>query len=110
MTESIAGVTIPDTPLVRDITAEILDAEASARPVTWLSLDPLVPLGSDGSDSVQDVPVPGWLVEEYQQRGVFAVLGARTFGPGASGRLLARAHPSGQWTQWLEPAGHGTRV
>ena len=34
--------------------------------------------------------------------GVFAVLGARTFdGSADTGRLLARAHPSGQWIEWL---------
>jgi len=30
------------------------------------------------------------------------VLGARTFAPaGGDRRLLARAHPSGQWMEWL---------
>ncbi len=34
--------------------------------------------------------------------GVFAVLGARTFHGGTDqGRVLARAHPSGQWVEWL---------
>ncbi len=80
-------------------------AEAGrARPVTWLSLDPLVPLGPGGQRSVQDLPLPGWLVRDYQRSGVFAVLGARTFHRGTSqGRLLARAHPSGQWVEWLAP-------
>jgi hypothetical protein len=41
-------------------------------------------------------------VSDYQRRGVFAVLGARTFtGSADHGRLLARAHPSGQWIEWL---------
>jgi hypothetical protein len=84
--------------------------------VTWLSLDPLVPLGPAGRDSVQGLPLPGALVADYQQHGVFAVLSARTFhGAADRGRLLARAHPSGQWVEWLdtersaqrEPVGEG---
>ncbi len=72
------------------------------RLVTWLSLDPLVPLGPDGSDSVQGVALPRAMVSDYQRHGVFAVLGARTFGGRwDDGRLLARAHPSGQWVEWL---------
>ncbi len=80
----------------------ILAGEARRRPVTWLSLDPLVPLGPAGSDSVQGISVPADLISDYQRDGVFAVLGARTFGGRwDDGLLLARAHPSGQWVQWL---------
>jgi hypothetical protein len=83
--------------------AGILAEAGRARPVTWLSLDPLVPLGPAGRDSVQGLPLPGALVADYQQHGVFAVLGARTFhGTADHGRLLARAHPSGQWIEWLD--------
>jgi hypothetical protein len=80
----------------------ILATAGQTRPVTWLSLDPLVPLGPAGRDSVQDLDLPAGLVAEYQQRGVFAVLGARTFGAAPDDRLLARAHPSGQWMEWLD--------
>ncbi len=80
----------------------ILASEGERRPVTWLSLDPLVPLGPTGSDSVQGVALPRALVSDYQRHGVFAVLGVRTFGgQWDGGRLLARAHPSGQWMEWL---------
>jgi uncharacterized protein YndB with AHSA1/START domain len=51
------------------------------------------------------VALPDWLVSDYQRTGVFAVLGERTFAAGAEhARLLARAHPSGQWVEWLDPA------
>lgn len=81
----------------------ILAEAGRDRPVTWLSLDPLVPLGPSGRDSVQGLELPAWLVRDYQQHGVFAVLGARTFHRGTDhGRLLARAHPSGQWVEWLD--------
>jgi hypothetical protein len=80
----------------------ILSGASRARPVTWLSLDPLIPLGSSGRDSVQGLAVPASLVADYQANGVFAVLGARSFDQAAeSGTLLARAHPSGQWIEWL---------
>jgi hypothetical protein len=80
----------------------ILAGAGRTRPVIWLSLDPLVPLGPAGRDSVQGLDLPAWLVADYQQRGVFAVLGARTFGPAEDERrLLGRAHPSGQWMEWL---------
>jgi hypothetical protein len=94
---------------------EILSGAARKRPVTWLSLDPLVPLGPSGRDSVQGLPVAESLVTDYQCNGVFAVLGARAFAadPGQTGqtgrtgppdgRILARAHPSGQWIEWLAP-------
>ncbi len=82
--------------------AAICARAARRRPVTWLSLDPLVPLGPDGRHSVQGLPLPAGLVRDYAEHGVFAVLGARTFRDGADeGRLLARAHPSGQWVEWL---------
>ena len=89
--------------------AGILGQAGLGRPVTWLSLDPLVPLGPSGRDSVQGLPLPAALIRDYQH-GVFAVLGARIFdGADDRGRLLARAHPSGGWIQWIsgEPAPGG---
>ncbi|MGN6791468.1 MAG: DUF2332 domain-containing protein [Streptosporangiaceae bacterium] len=82
---------------------KIMAEAGQVRSVTWLSLDPLVPLGPSGRDSVQDLELPSSLIRDYQQNGVFAVLGARTFERGEQrGRLLARAHPSGQWIEWLD--------
>jgi hypothetical protein len=84
--------------------AGVLTEAAATHLVTWVSLDPLVPLGPAGRDSVQGLPVPAALVRDYQRDGVFAVLGARTFAEGSDrGRLLARAHPSGEWIEWLSP-------
>jgi hypothetical protein len=95
-------------PAQRAELADLLAAAGRTRPVTWLSLDPLVPLGPAGRDSVQDLLLPASLIRDYQEHGVFAVLGARTFRHGLDrGQLLARAHPSGRWIEWLhpEPAG-----
>lgn len=73
------------------------------RPVTWLSLDPLAPLGPSGRHSVQGLSLPSELVSDYQQQGVFAVLGVRRFdGDALEWRLLAKSHPSGTWIEWLE--------
>jgi hypothetical protein len=84
--------------------AALLAEVAQRRPVTWLSLDPLVPLGPAGRDSVQGLPLSPALIRDYQHGGVFAVLGARTFDKTSDrSRLLARAHPSGQWIEWLSP-------
>jgi hypothetical protein len=82
----------------------ILADAARTRPVTWLSLDPLVPLGPTGDRSVQGVALPAPLVRDYQQHGVFALLSARAFPGDGAGRLLARAHPSGQWVEWIDTA------
>jgi hypothetical protein len=84
--------------------AGVMASAGRTRPVTWLSLDPLVPLGPAGRDSVQGLELPAGLVRDYAEHGVFAVLGARTFDGGSQrGRLLAIAHPSGQWVEWLDP-------
>ena len=62
--------------------AGILAQAGLYRSVTWLSLDPLVPLGPSGRDSVQGLPLPPGLIRDYQHGGVFAVLGARIFDGG----------------------------
>jgi hypothetical protein len=106
VTDAYLAVFLP--PERRTDLTRIMAEAGQVRPVTWLSLDPLVPLGPSGHDSVQDLELPPNLVEDYQQHGVFAVLGARTFDHGTDrARLLARAHPSGQWIEWLDrQSGH----
>jgi hypothetical protein len=100
VTDAYLAVFLPPARLTA--LAAILRQAGQHRPVTWLSLNPLIPLGPRGRDSVQDLPLPAGLVDDYQRRGVFAVLGARTFdGTAATGQLLARAHPSGRWLEWL---------
>ena len=47
--------------------ADVLAEAGRGRPVTWLSLDPLVPLGPSGRDSVQGLTLPPSLVRDYQQ-------------------------------------------
>jgi hypothetical protein len=100
VTDAYLAVFLP--PDQRAMLFDVLADGALSRPVTWLSLDPLVPLGSAGRDSVQGIQLPASMIADYQQNGLFAILGARTFDRGCeAGRLLARAHPSGQWVEWL---------
>jgi hypothetical protein len=87
----------------RRLLARDLAQAAAGATITWLSLDPLVPLGPSGRDSVQDLAVPDQVVDDYHRHGVFALLGARTFGGDTEGgRLLARGHPSGAWAEWFD--------
>jgi len=100
VTDAYLAVFLP--PDQRAMLLGILADAARRRPVTWLSLDPLVPLGPAARDSVQGIHLPESLVADYRQNGLFAILGARTFDRGCEAdRLLARAHPSGQWVEWL---------
>jgi hypothetical protein len=100
VTDAYLAVFLP--PERRAQLTEVLADAGRTRPVTWVSLDPLVPLGPAGRESVQDLDLPAWVARDYQRDGVFAVLGARFFGgPRETGLLLARAHPSGQWMEWL---------
>jgi len=85
----------------------LLYGEGTRRDLVWISLDPLVPLGSEARFSVQDLEVPDELIGEYRAEGVFGVLGVVDYRGGERrARLLARAHPSGTWLEWLdgEPA------
>jgi hypothetical protein len=100
VTDAYLAVFLP--PDQRARLADILATAGRSRQVTWLSLDPLVPLGPSGRHSVQGLALPRWLIRDYQQQGVFAVLSAQTWpGRPAPGYLLARAHPSGRWVEWL---------
>ena len=56
--------------------AGVLAEAARARPVTWVSLDPLVPLGPACGDSVQGVPLPDALIRDYQRDGVLRRTGS----------------------------------
>ncbi|HZD67191.1 MAG TPA: DUF2332 domain-containing protein [Acidimicrobiales bacterium] len=81
-----------------------LAREGQGRDLAWISLDPLVPLGTEGRDSVQDLPVPPAVVADSRTHGVLALLGLVWVGGGhQEGTLLAAAHPSGTRITWLDP-------
>ena len=93
-------------------TAVFLDAaerQAIARVVAdrgesvWISLDPLVPLGTAAEHCVQDLPVDAELIVRNRAGGVFAVLSmVGTIGEQPIRRVLATAHPSGTRMTWLD--------
>jgi hypothetical protein len=76
---------------------------ATGRDAVWISLDPLVPLGTTADRSAQDLPVPADLVERNRAGGVFALLSMMgTIGGTPVRRILATAHPSGTRMTWLD--------
>jgi hypothetical protein len=71
------------------------------RDLEWISVDPLVPLGPEGRESVQGLPVPDRAVEACRA-GVTGVVGRLSVRDGAvSGRVLGLAHPGAAWLEWL---------
>lgn len=109
---------IPDGPLIAVIDAytavffddhgqrrmnEVVAECGSRRDVAWISLDPLVPLGTAAQRSVQALDVPPRLVQMNRDGGVFALLSIVAHVDGRTWtRLLATAHPSGTRMEWLD--------
>jgi hypothetical protein len=100
--------------VVDSYTAVFFDDEARAqlaatiardgRDAAWISLDPLIPLGTDARHSVQGLPVDPELVRRNRSGGVFALLSILgTVGGRAIDGVLATAHPSGTRMTWLQP-------
>src|SRR5262245_973274 len=50
---------------------EVLGRYGASRDLAWVSLDPLIPLGTEGRHSVQGIDVPDEVVREYRRHGVF---------------------------------------
>ena len=72
------------------------------RDAAWISLDPLIPLGTEAERSVQGLPVDPALVRLNRSGGVFALLSIRgTIDGRPIDRVLATAHPSGARMTWL---------
>jgi hypothetical protein len=82
---------------------ELIANSGRHRDTAWVSLDPLVPLGTRARRSVQGVDAPEQLVEHNRRGGVFAVLSIVAHLDGqTTTRLLATAHPSGTRMEWLD--------
>lgn len=78
--------------------------EHDGRDAAWVSLDPLIPLGTEAQRSVQGLPVDPELVRLNRAGGVFALLSIRgTIAGRPIDRVLATAHPSGTRMTWLGP-------
>ncbi|MBN9102094.1 MULTISPECIES: DUF2332 domain-containing protein [unclassified Pseudonocardia] len=71
------------------------------RDVEWVSVDPLVPLGPEGSRTVQGLDVPPEWVADNRDGGVFGVVGRVSVRDGVrTGTVLGRAHPGAAWLDW----------
>ncbi|PVZ09051.1 DUF2332 domain-containing protein [Actinomycetospora cinnamomea] len=72
------------------------------RDVEWISVDPLTPLGPDGTESVQGLPVPP-RAREASRAGVTGVIGHVSIARDGTttGAVLGLAHPGGGWLEWL---------
>ena len=72
------------------------------RDLVWISVDPLVPLGPEGTESVQYLPVPPRALEA-SRAGVTGVVGQLSVSRDgtAEGEVLGLAHPGGAWIEWL---------
>lgn len=64
----------------------IVDRAGAVRDLDWVSIDPLVPRGSDASSSVLGVMVPASLIERGRHEGVFGVIGRLSY---RGGRRIA---------------------
>lgn len=72
------------------------------RDLEWISVDPLVPLGPEGRESVQGLPVPERAVQACRT-GVTGVVGRLSVRDGVvSGRVLGLGHPGAAWLEWLD--------
>jgi hypothetical protein len=83
---------------------EAITARGDERDLAWISLDPLIPLGTQARDTVQGGTAPPHLVEQNHLGGVFAALSLSIVVQGrTTTELLATAHPSGTQMEWLDP-------
>jgi hypothetical protein len=75
---------------------------ALGRDVVWISVDPLVPLGAQGRESTQGLPVPPRALEATRA-GVTGVVGHLTVRADGTtdGGVLGLAHPGGAWLEWF---------
>ncbi len=85
----------------------LMDTAGAERDLDWISVDPLVPMGTDATHSVLGLPAPPVLVERNRREGVFGVVGHLAYRRGRrAAEVLALAHPGAAWLEWL-PAQHG---
>jgi hypothetical protein len=84
----------------------IVHEAGTSRDLDWISIDPLVPMGSAASDSVLGVPVPSTLIERSRHEGVFGVIGRLSYRRGErTAELLGVAHPGAAWLEWFATRG-----
>ncbi len=76
--------------------------ETCGRDAVWISLDPLVPLGTAAQRCVHGLPVDPAIVARNRAGGVFALLSVvGAVGGRRVDQVLATAHPSGTRMTWI---------
>jgi hypothetical protein len=86
----------------------MVDAAGAERDLDWISVDPLVPMGTNATHSVVGLPAPPGLADRNRRDGIFGVVGRLAYRAGRRERaLLALAHPGAAWLEWL-PAHQGS--
>jgi hypothetical protein len=77
-----------------------LDEIARARPVIWISNDPVVPLGESPDRTAAGVPI-GEELRRRNRSALFGAVCATTWPQGRrTPRLMGLTHPGGCWLEW----------
>jgi hypothetical protein len=80
----------------------VVDASGAERDLDWISIDPLVPMGTSATACVTGAEVPPALIERNREQGAFGVVSRVSYRGGVCTRaVLGFAHPGAAWLQWL---------
>jgi hypothetical protein len=81
----------------------LVDRAGAERDLDWISIDPLVPMGTSASDCVTGADVPREVIERNRDEGVFGVISRVSYRNGERTRtVLGLAHPGAAWLEWLD--------
>jgi hypothetical protein len=81
----------------------LVDRAGAERDLDWISIDPLVPMGTSASDCVTGADVPREVIERNRDEGVFGVVSRVSYRNGERTRtVLGLAHPGAAWLEWLD--------
>jgi hypothetical protein len=85
-----------------DALRALLDRAGAERDLDWISIDPLVPMGTSATDCVTGAHVPRAVVERNRDEGVLGVISRVSYRDGERTReVLGLAHPGAAWLEWL---------
>jgi hypothetical protein len=80
----------------------LVDRVGTERDLDWISIDPLVPMGTSATDCVTGAGVPPAVIERNREEGVFGVISRASYRGGQRTRaVLGLAHPGAAWVEWL---------
>jgi hypothetical protein len=80
----------------------LIDTTGAERDLDWISIDPLVPMGTSATDCVTGAEVPPAVIARNRDQGVFGVVSRVSYRRGERTRaVLGLAHPGAVWLEWL---------